>query len=103
MITYGVSTLHSECALIGYRSILFETSDKFRIVPFVNSAISSGFMQKCFSFDKIIPIIFELVKKDVVFNQEREKEIQIVLSKFDGKSGERVADAILKLLTTKNN
>jgi len=103
MITYGVSTLHEECALIGYRSIFVETSDKFPVLPLVNSAISAGFMQKCFSFDKIIPIIFELVKKDVVFNHELEKEIQIVLSKFDGKSGDRVADAILKLLTTKNN
>jgi hypothetical protein len=103
MVTYGYTTLHSECALIGYRVVLFETNNKFRIMPFVNSAINSGFIQKCFSFDKITPIILELAKKGVTFNQEQEAEMQRILYKFDGKSGERAVNAILKLLTIKNN
>lgn len=103
IVTYGYTTLHSECALIGYRVVLFETNNEFRVMPFVNSAIKSGFIQKCHSFDKLIPIIFELTKKNVKFNQEQEEEIQRILYKFDGKSSERVVNAILKLIDTKNN
>ena len=99
IISYGYTTMHSECATVGYRMILFE--GKHRQMPLVDTAIKSGFIKKCHVFNELSATIRELAQVKIQFNEKHLQEIEKIFYKFDGNSGERAADAILKLMKSK--
>ena len=101
VISYGFSMIHIEIALAGYRMILCNFGEKFRIMPMVDSGITSGYIQICDNLDELSLQIKNLVNKKIEFDENYSKEIEKYLYKFDGNSGMRAAKAIEKLL--KNN
>jgi len=96
MISYGFSMIHTEIALAGCRMILFNFDQEFRIMPLVDSAINSGFIQKCDKFDELPLMIKDLAKRKIEFDQNHNQEVEKYFYKFDGNSGRRVAEAIHK-------
>jgi len=99
IISYGYSTIHTECALFGFRLILINTNLEIREMPLVKSGIDSGFIKKCDNIHEISSISKQLCEQEIHFNDLHKHEIKKIIYKFDGKSGERAANAILKLLS----
>ena len=98
VISYGFSMIHIEVALAGYRMILCNFNEKFRIMPMVDSGINSGFIQTCDNLDTLPLQIKNLANKKIEFDENYTNEVEKFLYKFDGNSGMRVAKAIQKLL-----
>ena len=98
VISYGFSMIHIEIALAGYRMILCDFNDNFRIMPMVDSGITSGYIQKCDNLDELSTQIKNLVNKKIEFDKNYTREVEKYLYKFDGNSGMRVAKSIQKLL-----
>ena len=99
VLSYGFSMIHTEIALLGCRMILFRfKQDDFREMPLVDSAINSGFIQKCNKFDELPLLIKKLSERKIEFNQNYNDEVEKYFYKFDGNSGMRVAKAIHKFL-----
>ena len=90
--------IHIEIALAGYRMILCNFGEKFRIMPMVDSGITSGYIQICDNLDELSLQIKNLVNKKIEFDENYSKEVEKYLYKFDGNSGMRAAKAIQKLL-----
>ena len=90
--------IHIEVALAGYRMILCNFNEKFRIMPMVDSGINSGFIQTCDNLDTLPLQIKNLANKKIKFDENYTNEVEKFFYKFDGNSGMRVAKAIQKLL-----
>lgn len=101
VLSYGFSTLHTECALLGFRMILLETNLNIREMPLVKTGIQSGFIEKCNNLTEIYSICSKLCNQKIFFNENHLTEIKKTIYKFDGKSGYRAAEAIIKLLSKK--
>ena len=99
VISYGFSTIHTEIAIAGYRMVLYNFDQKFRIMPFVDLASDSGFVKICNNLEELPLQIHNLVNKKIKFSEKFDNEIKKFFYKFDGNSGKRVAEAIQLLLT----
>jgi hypothetical protein len=98
IISYGFSMIHTEIALAGCKMILFNLNNDFKIMPLVNSAIDSGFIEKCNKFEDLSEIIKNLAKKEIKLKSNYDNEIRKYFYKFDGNSGMRAAKAIHKII-----
>jgi UDP-N-acetylglucosamine:LPS N-acetylglucosamine transferase len=98
VISYGFSMIHTEIAIAGYRMVLCNFDQKFRLMPLVDLAIDSGFVKICNDLEELPIQIHDLVNKQIKFNEKFDNEIKKFLYKFDGNSGKRVSDAIQILL-----
>lgn len=98
VLTYGYGYPQIECAYTGIRTILIKLKWEFPIIPLVNAAIRSGYFVVCHDFRDILPSLHQLLEKKVEINEEILKERENLSYKFDGKSGERAAQAIISLL-----
>jgi hypothetical protein len=98
VLTYGYGYPQIECAYAGIRTILLKLKWDFPVIPLVKVAIKSGYFVACQNFDGIIPSLHELLNKKIELNEEIVKERENHSYKFDGKGGERAADAIMNLL-----
>lgn len=103
VLSYGFSTIHTECAYGGIKMILLDVGWNFKRFALVNEAISSGFFLSCKKFDKIKKSVLSLYEKDVVVNNELITSRENMSYKFDGKAGERAADAIISLCKNKES
>lgn len=103
VLSYGYSTVHTECALIGFRMILLDTGLDVRQMPLVKSGILSGFIEKCHDVNQISNISKKLCAREISFNDLHKSEIEKIIYKFDGKSGYRAASAILKIVSKKKD
>ncbi len=97
VLSYGFSTIHTECAYGGIKMILLDVGWNFKKFALVNEAISSKFFVICNRFEEIKKMIDLLYSENVVISQELIKAREDMSYKFDGKSGERVANAIISL------
>ena len=98
VISYGFSMIHTEIAIAGYRMVLCNFDQKFRLMPLVDLAIDSGFVKICNNLEELPMQIHDLVNKQIKFNEKFDNEIKKFLYKFDGNSGKRVSEAIQLLL-----
>jgi hypothetical protein len=98
VISYGFSMIHTEIAIAGYRMILCDFDQKFRLMPLVDLAMDSGFVKICNNLEELPMQIHDLVDKQIKFSKKFDNEIKKFLYKFDGNSGKRVAEAIQLLL-----
>jgi len=88
---------------MGKRLILLEIGQKLREMPLVNSAIDSGFVIKCEKLNDLPKVIKNISKNKIQFHKNHEREIEKILYKFDGNSGKRAADSIVKTIKNKKN
>lgn len=71
--------------------------NKFRREPLVLEGVESGHIVICDTFDNLLISIHELLSKKTNPTDEFLKKREKLFFKFDGKSGERVANEILKI------
>jgi hypothetical protein len=98
LISYGFSTSHSVISYSGKRLILLNSGKKTPRFPLIEEGIQSGHVMECNDIKDLNNMINEFVKKDVEVSQKFIDARKKLFYKFDGKSAERGADAILNLL-----
>jgi hypothetical protein len=98
LISYGISTSHSQISYSGKRLILVDTGMNLFKFPLVEEGIQSGHVMECKNIKDLNNMINEFVKKDVEVSQKFIDSRKKLFYKFDGKSAERGADAILNLV-----
>lgn len=102
ILSYGYSTIHTECAYAGIKMILLDVGWNFKKTALVDEALKSGFFLSCASFENIGASIVELNNKEIKFDSELIKAREKLAFKFDGKAGERASDAIIQILKNQN-
>ena len=102
IVTYGTSTAHTELSLCGKKTILIPTKHLPTFVM-VDEAIAAGHVKRCNSFTDLIPLIHNFHKQEINLAKEFVEQRTKYFYKFDGKSGERAADAIIQFFETNKN
>jgi len=102
IVTYGTSTAHTELSLCGKKTILIPTKSLPTFV-LVDEAIAAGHVKRCNSFSDLIPLIHDFHKQEINLTKEFVEQRTKYFYNFDGKSGERAADSIIKFIETKKN
>lgn len=102
IISYGSSSVHTECAYGGIKMILLDINWNYKRFNLVDEAIRSGYFMHCKNFKELVPMINQLHEQEIKFSDEFIKARERMAYKFDGKSGERAWNAILQLCN-KNN
>ena len=102
IVTYGTSTAHTELSLCGKKTILIPTKSLPTFV-LVDEAIAAGHVKRCNSFTDLIPLIHDFHKQEINLTKEFVEQRTKYFYNFDGKSGERAADSIIKFIETKKN
>lgn len=97
VLSYSSSTVHTECAVGGIKTVLLDVGWSFRMAALVEEAITSGHFIKCNRFEDILPSIYRLYQKEVRFNDEFLRAQERMTFRFDGKAGERATNAILQV------
>ena len=104
IISYGSSTVHTECAYGGIKMILLDINWDYKQKNLVDEAIRSGYFMYCKKFKDLLPLINQLQKKEIEFSDELIQAREKMSYKFDGKSGKRARNAINNLIKNyKNN
>jgi hypothetical protein len=98
IISYGFSSVHTECAYGGIKMILLDINWNYKKFNLVDEAIRSGYFIHCKKFEELLPKINELYKKEVNLSEEIIQARDKMSYKFDGKSGERAINAIINLV-----
>jgi len=98
VITFGVSTIHSELSLIGVKTILLDFNFNFSLSDFVKEGIKLGNILKCTNINNLNNMIIDFTKDINIPNTSFFSAREKFLYKFDGKSKERCSEAILNLL-----
>ena len=102
IVTYGTSTAHTELSLCGKKTILIRIKSLAKFV-LVDEAIKAGLIKQCNNFMDLIPLIHDFHKQEINLTKEFVEQRTKYFYKFDGKSGERAADSIIKFIETKKN
>ena len=95
-LTYGFSTSHTELAALGMKTVFIQTEISHKVIPLLNEGINSGHIQNCMNLSSLISIIHSLYEQDTFLTTEFLKEREKFFYKFDGKSGYRVSQILLK-------
>ena len=95
VLTFGYSTIHSQLSLVGVKTILIDLD--FPLFPFVKEGIEYGIVRKCSDLSQINNMIFDFLKQRIHLDSSFISTRENYFYKFDGKSTERIADAILNL------
>ncbi len=98
VLSYHNSTIHTICAYGGIKTVFLESDSNYTRFSLVDEAIDSEYFMICNNFEKIVPTILKLNQKEVKFNQKIINAREKMSFKFDGKSGDRAASAIIKLI-----
>lgn len=101
IISYGYSTAHTEIAYSGMKMILLNDSTNLPRFPLVKEAMESGNIQYCENLKDLIPAISSFLQIEIKPSKEFIAKRNDLFYKFDGKSAERGADAILSLIKKK--
>ena len=97
VLSIGASTINTECAYAGIKMVFLDLGWNFRKVALVNEAISNGYFVDCKKLKDLKKSIFSLWDRKIEINNELINARKNMSYKFDGKSGERVANAIISL------
>jgi len=98
ILSYGTSSLHTEIAVVGIKMIFLDFGFNFPMMPLVEEGIKSGHLKKCTELIDLLPMIHDFVKHEIILKDSFLKERERHFFKFDGKSGERAAKIILKII-----
>ena len=101
VISYGYSTAHTEIAFSEMKMILLNDGVNLSRFPLVEESIDSGHIQYCSTLKNLIPTINSFFKSILSPSEKFIKKRNDLFSKFDGKSAERGATAILSLIKNK--
>ena len=69
----------------------------------VDEAIAAGHVKQSNDMMDLIPLIHNFHKQEINLTKEFVEQRSKYFYKFDGKSGERAADSIIKFIETKKN
>lgn len=97
VLTFGFSTIHSQLSLVGVKTILIDLDYNFPLFPFVKEGIEYGIIRKCSNLSQINNMIFDFLKHDIHLDSSFISARENLFYKFDGKSAERISEAILNL------
>jgi hypothetical protein len=98
IITFGFSTIHSELSLLGAKMILLDFDFVFPLVPFVKEGIEFGNVLRCTDINHLNNMIVNFTNKSNITDKSFISSRENFLYKFDGKSGLRVSEALIKLI-----
>ena len=98
VITFGVSTIHSELSLIGVKTIMLDFNFNFHLMDFVKEGIQFGNIVVCSDIHNLNNMIIDFTKKNNIPNKSFISARDNLVYKFDGKSSERCSEAITNLL-----
>ena len=101
VISYGYSTAHTEIAFSEMKMILLNDGVNLSRFPLVEESIDSGHIQYCSTLKNLIPTINSFFKSVLSPSEKFIKKRNDLFYKFDGKSAERGATAILSLIKDK--
>ena len=99
IVTYGVSTTHTELSLCGKKTILISTKHLPTFL-LVDEAIKAGLIRQCNNFMDLIPLIHDFHEQEINLTKEFIEQRDKYFYKFDGKSGKRAADSIIQFFET---
>ena len=99
IVTYGVSTTHTELSLCGKKTILISTKHLPTFL-LVDEAIAAGYVKQCNSLIDLIPLIHDFHEQEINLTNEFIEQRDKYFYKFDGKSGKRAADSIIQFFET---
>jgi len=97
VLTFGYSTIHSQLSLVGVKTILIDLDFGFPLFPFVKEGIEYGIIRKCSNLSQINNMILDFLKQNIDLNSSFISARENFFYKFDGKSTERISEAILNL------
>ena len=99
IVTYGVSTTHTELSLCGKKTILISTKHLPTFL-LVDEAIKAELIRQCNNFMDLIPLIHDFHEQEINLTNEFIEQRNKYFYKFDGKSGDRAADSIIQFFET---
>jgi len=82
--------------------ILIDLDFDFPQFPLVQEGIDSGHIRKCKDINKLASMILQFTKEDIQLTKDFCELRDSILFRFDGKGGQRVAEAILNLTMKKS-
>jgi len=98
VITFGLSTVHSELSLIGVKTIILDFNFNLPLMTFVKEGIEFGNIMMCTDIHHLNNMIIDFTKKNNIPNESFISARDNLVYKFDGKSSERCSEAISNLL-----
>ena len=99
ILTFGSSTIHSELSLLGVKTIILDFNFNLPLFPFVKEGLKFGNVIRCDDIHHLNNMIIELTKKST--NKSFISARDTLLYKFDGKSGVRVSELLVKIINSK--
>ncbi len=99
ILSYGYSTSHTEISYAGMRMILLNPGVNLPKFPLVNEGINSGHIQECKNIGELPNQIQQLLKQEIILNDDFLQARNKLFYKFDGKSAERISNAVINLLS----
>ncbi|KAF6246735.1 hypothetical protein C6990_06340 [Nitrosopumilus sp. b3] len=97
VITFGFSTIHSELSLVGAKMILLDFNFNFPLFPFVKEGLEFGNVMKCTDISHLNDMIIDFTNNANISNKSF-NSTKNFLYKFDGKSGLRVSEELIKII-----
>lgn len=98
VLSYGFSTIHSELAIAGIKTILLGLPVLPVTFPFVKEGTEYGNIAICTNISDLNNMILNMSKRDIILNDSFILARDDFLYKFDGKSGKRCSEAISNLV-----
>jgi hypothetical protein len=98
VITFGVSTIHSELSLVGVKTIMLNFNFNLPLMTFVKEGIEFGNIMVCTDIYHLNNMIINFTKKNNIPNELFISAREKFLYKFDGKSGLRISEELIKLI-----
>ena len=99
VLSYGYSTSHTEISYAGMKMILLDPEIVLPKLPLVNEGIKSGHIQECSKIEELPNQIENFLKHDIILDEKFIQARNKLFFKFDGKSAERISNAIINLLS----
>lgn len=97
VLSYGTTYAHTELSSSEIKLIILDPKNEFVRQPLVIEGVESGHVVICNAFENLLISINELLSKKTNLTDNFLKRREKLFFKFDGKSGERVANEILKI------
>lgn len=103
VLTFGISTIHSELSLVGVKMILLDFDFNLPLATFVKEGIEFGNIMKCTDIHHLNNMIIDFTKKTSFPNKSFISAREKFLYNFDGKSGLRVSEALIKIINNRTS
>jgi len=98
VLSFGYSNSHTEVAFSGMKMILVNIGMELPLMELVKDGIASGHIKKCDNITKLSSLIHSFKDEKIQLTQDFIDKRNKLFFKFDGKSAERGANAIINLI-----